>query len=79
MTKFKWIGLSRVPGFVSISPEFIESVFQNIVSKNKYIKTYAQTAKHGLTDFTVTKKAFWIDIQRKNIVVKVRNLQIILK
>ena len=47
------------PGFVSISPEFTKNVFENIVSKKKKIRTYAQTAKHGLTDFTVTKKPFW--------------------
>ena len=57
--KFQWQNLIGEdflgPGFVSVSPEFTKSIFEKIVWK-KQIRTYAQTAKYGLTDFKVTKK-----------------------
>ena len=48
------------PRFVSVPPEFTKSIFKKISKKKKKKKkcTYAQTAKHGLTDFAVTKKHF---------------------
>ena len=60
--KFQWknlIGKDFLgPRFVSISPEFSKIIFEKIVSKNKQNITYAQTAKHGLTDFIVINKPF---------------------
>ena len=60
--KFQWQNLIGEdflgPGFVSVSPEFTKIIFEKRLSKNKWNRTYAQTAKHDLADFTVTKKPF---------------------